>query len=81
MIAVTSKEGFVSLGCFVTCALLAAAILAEGDSKLSGPGQDKGGDVGEARVLVDPEALIVQGAESLLDLALHVLLAVVHVDA
>lgn len=66
--------------CSVRCALLAASILGKGDAEGPGPGEDKGGDVGEARVLVHPKALVVQGAEGLLDLALHILLAVVHVD-
>ncbi len=65
----------------VESALLAAVLLGKGDGEFAGPGQDEGGDVGEARVLVDPEALVVQGAERLFYLAFHVLLAVIHVDA
>lgn len=62
-------------------ALLAAVLLGKGDGEFAGPGQDEGDDVGEARVLMDPEALVVQGAERLFYLAFHVLLAVIHVDA
>lgn len=63
------------------CALLAATVFGEGDGEFASPGKDKGGDVGEAGVLVHPEALVGQGTEGLFDFAIHILLGVVHVDA
>ncbi len=62
-------------------ALLAAVFFSEGDSEFACPRQDERDDVGEDRIFVDPEALVGQGAECLLDLAVHILLCVIHVDA